>query len=359
MSGRLKIQEIASLSGVSISTVSRVLSGKSNTSTGVKQTVLECARTLGVLGEIHAERLLFNHAVVFAPSRAFDVRTDIFYYKVVQGIRVATENRDVRLSFCAIEENDSDVALFLKRIGNPACDAVIVVGIDDPRIHEVAADIGKPCVLVNCRDRGMRLDAVLPDHFGIGEYSANYLIEMGHRNIVPLLCLRRSTMEHRLDGIHEAFAAHNIPFAKGKQLIVTSGFSADEARSAITQYFAGKGPEQRPTAILAGGDYMAVGAKEALDALKLSVPGDVSVMSMDGFNLADIHDVPLTAVHVPRDELGAQALRLLQSRIIQPDAPCNTLLLGGKLVARSSVKRLGRRKVKGAVSIREHGLYDS
>ena len=82
-----------------------------------------------------------------------------------------------------------------------------------------AADVGKPCVLVNCRDRGMRLDAVLPDHFLIGEYSANYLIEMGHRQILSLMCLRRSTMERRLDGIREA----------GQSTVAASGRSRHSA----------------------------------------------------------------------------------------------------------------------------------
>lgn len=365
MTGKLKIREIAALVGVSMSSVSRVLAGKSNTSSRVKRLVLDCARAQGVLGGVNglgglgAERLLFNNVLVFAPSRAFDVRTDIFYYKVVQGIRTATEDREVRISYCAMEENDSDVALFLRRLGDPACEAAIVIGVDDARIHEIAADIGKPCVLINCRDRGMRLDAVLPDHFLIGEYSANYLIEMGHRQILSLMCLRRSTMERRLDGIREAFAERDMPFVASRHLVVTSGFGTPEAREAIAEYFAACPVGERPTAILAGGDFMAVGAKDALASLGLAVPGDVSIMSMDGFNLAEIHDVPLTAVHVPRDELGLEALRLLQQRMLRPDAPCANLLLGGRLVVRDSVRRLGRRRVEAAVNTRDHGLYGS
>ncbi len=83
MSGKLKISEIAALTGVSISTVSRVLAGKSNTSPKIRQAVLECAKAHGVLAAMSAGRFLFNNVTVFAPSRAFDVRTDIFYYKVV------------------------------------------------------------------------------------------------------------------------------------------------------------------------------------------------------------------------------------------------------------------------------------
>ena len=58
---------------------------------------------------INTERLLFNHLVVFAPSRAFDVRTDIFYYKVIQGIRNAVSHNEVHLTYCALEETDADL----------------------------------------------------------------------------------------------------------------------------------------------------------------------------------------------------------------------------------------------------------
>lgn len=357
MSGKLKISEIAALTGVSISTVSRVLAGKSNTSPKIRQAVLECAKAHGVLAAMSAGRFLFNNVTVFAPSRAFDVRTDIFYYKVVQGIRDAVAQSDVRVSFCAIEENDSDVPLLMKRMSDAACETAILIGIDDPRAHEVAADMGKPCVLINCRDRSMRLDMVAPDHQLIGEFSAAYLIEQGHHDILTLMCLRRKTMELRLQGIREAFSDHNIAFDDGQHLIATSGFGATEAREAVGAYFATCPPECYPTAILAGGDFMAAGAVEALEKLGLSVPGDISLMSMDGFNLAEIHDVPLTAVHVPRDELGFEALRLLQQRLSRPQAPCSALLLGGELVAGGSVRRIASRKIRAAISTKNHGLY--
>jgi DNA-binding LacI/PurR family transcriptional regulator len=357
VAGKLKLREIAAQSGLSLSTVSRVLSGKANISARAKETVLGHAKAQGVLDQIGPGRLLFNSVTVFAPSRAFDVRTDIFYYKVVQAIRDAVVLSDVRVNYCAIEEHDSDVAHFLKRFSDPSCEAAIVIGIDDPRVHEVAAGVGKPCVLVNCKDRQMRLDMVSPDHLSIGEFSARYLIEQGHREILTLMCLRRETMESRLDGVRVAFADHNMPFDDRSHLVVTSGFGAEEARQAILAYFAKLPEGRRPTAILAGGDFMAVGAMEALGKLGLAVPADVSIMSMDGFNLAEIHEVPLTAVHVPRDELGQEALRLLQKRLSQPQAPCSNLLLGGRLVVRKTVKRVRSSKINAAVSTRDHALY--
>ena len=356
MSGKLKIREIALQAGVSISTVSRVLAGKSNTSAASRQKVLECAKSIGVLASMPSRCLLFKNITVFAPKRAFDLRADIFYYKVVQGIRDAVAQSDIHLSYCAIEENDADVPLFLKKLGSPSCDAAIVIGIDDPHIHALAADVDKPCVLINCDEDSMRLDAVSPDHQLIGRFSAKYLIEHGHREILALMCLRRSTMEHRLNGIREAFAANNIVFDDNRHLISTAGFAAEEAREAVSTHLGRLEREQYPTAILAGGDFMASGAIAALLDKGLSIPGDISVMSMDGFNLAETHDIPLTAVHVPRDELGAEALRLLQQRFVTPDAPFCHLLLSGRLFVGNSVRRLGNRKAKAA-SGRNHSLY--
>lgn len=78
MEKKLKIAEIAARTGLSASTVSRVLAGKSNTSVHARKEVLTCARELGVMEGMAAGRLLLNNLLVFAPPRAFDERLDIF-----------------------------------------------------------------------------------------------------------------------------------------------------------------------------------------------------------------------------------------------------------------------------------------
>ncbi|MDX7421222.1 cytochrome-c peroxidase, partial [Klebsiella pneumoniae] len=93
-------------------------------------------------------------------------------------------------------------------------------------IHDLAVDVGKPCMLINCRDRRMRLPAVAPDHRAIGERAAEYLFEMGHREVMNVLCLRRYTMELRLAGIRDAWHAHNLRFNDRRDLLVVPSFSA-------------------------------------------------------------------------------------------------------------------------------------
>ncbi|MGP2731109.1 LacI family DNA-binding transcriptional regulator, partial [Serratia marcescens] len=131
MNGKLKIQEIARQTGLSISTVSRVLAGKANTSAEARRKVLDCAQQNGILQGISSGRLMLNNVMVFAPQRAFDVRTDIFYYKVIQGIAAALMEHEVRIRYCGLEEQHSDGALFLEKMSDPHTEAALIIGIDD------------------------------------------------------------------------------------------------------------------------------------------------------------------------------------------------------------------------------------
>ncbi|MGL5600712.1 MAG: LacI family DNA-binding transcriptional regulator [Silvania sp.] len=356
MEKRLKIAEIAARTQLSISTVSRVLAGKANTSEKARKRVLECARELGVMDGMAAGRLLLNSLMVFAPQRAFDERSDIFYYRVIQSVSKALASHEVRLRYCALEENDGDAQLFLARMNEADTQAAILLGIDDPHIHDLAVDVGKPCMLINCRDRRMRLPAVAPDHRAIGELAAEYLFEMGHREVVNVLCLRRYTMELRLAGIRDAWQSRNLRFHDKRDLLVVPSFSAKETEQRVSEWLSQTPAKNLPTAFLVGGDFMAAGTISALQKQGLRVPQDVSVMSIDGFNLAAIQDVPLTAVHVPRDELGAEAVHMLQQRFLRPEAPVGTLLLNGTLAVRESVRRIRQGKRRTAVD--REGLYD-
>ncbi|EDS7006331.1 LacI family transcriptional regulator [Salmonella enterica subsp. diarizonae] len=335
MEKKLKIAEIAARTGLSASTVSRVLSGKSNTSDHARKEVLACARELGVMEGMAAGRLLLNNLLVFAPH-------------------------EVRLRYCALEENDSDPALFLARMNDAETQAAILIGIDDPHIHDLAVDLAKPCVLINCRDDRMRLPLIAPDHRLIGAFAARYLFEMGHREVMNVMCLRRYTMEQRLAGIKESWRQHNLDFLDERDLLNISNFSAKETEDKVGAWLDAADGRRLPTALLVGGDFMAAGAINALRLRGLRVPQDISIMSIDAFNLAAIEDVPLTAVHVPRDELGVEAVQMLQQRLIRPHAPIGSLLLlllHGRLVVRESVRRV--RPGKGHTIVTGEGLYDS
>ncbi|MBX9444348.1 LacI family DNA-binding transcriptional regulator [Dickeya chrysanthemi] len=357
MTKNLRIRDIALQTGFSVSTVSRVLAGKSNTSEAARIRILTAARQYGVMDHLATGRLLLNSLTVFAPERAFNSRADIFYHKVLQGVLDALDSHDVRLRYCGLAENDSDASLFLEKMSSPETEGAILLGIDDSYIHALAVELNKPCVLVNCLDHKMKLSGVSPAHQLIGEFAANYLIEQGHRQILTVLCLRRYTMEWRLAGIRDAYQQHNLPFIDDLHLLTPHGFGSVETEQAVSDFLATCPQEHYPTAILAGGDFMAVGAVNALHKARLRVPQDISVMSMDGANLASIQDIPLTSVLIPREELGREAVRLLQLQLMQPERGSSNILLNGTLVIRDSVKRI--RPSQRHSPVQDTDLYDT
>ncbi|GBU11698.1 hypothetical protein AwEntero_02990 [Enterobacterales bacterium] len=84
MTGKLKIRQIAELTGLSPSTVSRVLAGKANVSPQAKEKVFTHARNMGILRDIPASRLLMNSLLICAPPAAFNQHEDRYYYEVIQ-----------------------------------------------------------------------------------------------------------------------------------------------------------------------------------------------------------------------------------------------------------------------------------
>ncbi|QCR37401.1 LacI family DNA-binding transcriptional regulator [Nissabacter sp. SGAir0207] len=339
MPGKLKMDQIAAQTGYSVSTVSRVLAGKSYTSERARAAIVNCARKLGVLEELASGRLLIDGIAVFAPGRTFNARGDIFYLEVTRGIAEALAAHNVHLSYCGLEEQHADIELFLEKAGNKRINAVIIIGTDDDAIFKVAAALNKPCVLINTHDREMTLDAVAPDHGAIGFNAARHLLERGHRRLLTLTCLRRRTLYTRLNGIQAAYRAFHLPFDPQQDLIVTEGFSADEAEQALEAWLAAHPPAHWPEAIFPGCMTMASGVLRVLARHGLRVPEDVSLITTDfSWHLENLPDAPLTGMVVPCRELGVEAVHLLQHRLHRPQAPVFNLLLQGKLLEAGTVR---------------------
>ena len=94
---------------------------------------------------------------------------------------------------------------------------------------------------------------------------------------------------------------------------------------------------ERPTAIFAANDEMAVGAIHAIHDAGLSVPGDISVISVDNSRTAEMVRPQLTSVAQPMYDIGAVAMRLLTKLMKDEDVVDNRVILAHELVSRASV----------------------
>lgn len=97
--------------------------------------------------------------------------------------------------------------------------------------------------------------------------------------------------------------------------IVPAGARLEDGYRAGLEYFGERAREKRPTAATCYNDLVAIGLCRALAELGLRVPDDVSVVGYDNLQLLDYLAVPLTSIHVPKLEMGAQAAEMLIQHI--------------------------------------------
>ena len=350
MPGKLKMDQIAALTGYSVSTVSRVLSGKSYTSDKAREAIVHCARELGVLASMASGPLLIQGIAVFAPERTFQGRGDLFYLEVTKGIAEASAPHNVWISYCGLEEQRADVKLFLEKASQKNINAIVIIGTDDPTILKLASTLNKPCVLINSIDRDMTLDSVSPDHRAIGFAAMRYLFQQGHRRVLTMTCLRRETLYARLDGIKEAYRYCHVAFDTQRDLLVTESFSAQEAERALDDWFDRHDKSHWPEVIFPNSTSMMEGIERALIRRGLRVPEDISLITTDiAWNLENRLDWPVTGVVVPCRDMGIEAVHLLQTRLNRPQAPVYNLLLQGKVMDYGSVSNATRHAARVAL----------
>ena len=94
--------------------------------------------------------------------------------------------------------------------------------------------------------------------------------------------------------------------------------------------------DDRPTAIVAGNDLLALGCYDALDEVGLSCPADVSIVGFNDMPFISRLQPPLTSVRVPQYELGVEAARLLLDRLSGRTTTPRVVLLPVRLVVRGS-----------------------
>lgn len=336
------LSAVAQRAGVSLATASRALAGTYPVAGATKARVVEAAAELGYSrGKRVADSDRFPMVAVIAA----DVRQE-FLVEIVAGIEGIAAGAG---HFCLVGSTGYDtateLALLDTLVDDPAIEGVIVAGgafdTDAYRdgIRERAqryAEQGVP--LVFCGRPGVDgapVRIVDYDRAAGAASAVGYLLSQGHRRIA---CIRGpegfTTSDARTAGYCSALAAFDIPL---DPQIIKSGERSRANGHQATKELLGEKPDI--TAIFAESDTIAAGALAALREAGVSVPSDISVIGFDDFFFAQETWPPLTTVHLPLDELGRAAARL----VLTPPATGsgrNTTIFGTHLVIRESVRSL-------------------
>ncbi|WDR01939.1 substrate-binding domain-containing protein [Devosia algicola] len=159
------------------------------------------------------------------------------------------------------------------------------------------------------------------DNVCAGRLATEYLLDLGHSRIAVTGGRDNIiTGEDRLRGYFEAHAARGV--AVQPRLQIAGRFLQTVAHDSTLALM--RAPEP-PTAIFSLSNMMTLGVLNALRELKLSVPTDVSVISIDDFDYADIMNPPPTVVAAPVTEMAQSAIDQLFQQILSKSKPTSSV----------------------------------
>jgi DNA-binding LacI/PurR family transcriptional regulator len=324
---RVTIYEVAERAGVSISTVSNVLNKPDRVSPATRDRVLAAVDELGFVPKVQAVSLArrgTGRIGVMAPFTSYGS-----YLRRLSGLLTAAT--ELEIDVVVFDHESAALASSPVLASMPVhgrLDGLIVMGL---RIEDAIADRlrerGLPTVAVDA-DSALFSRVVIDDRGG-GHLAGEHLRDRGHRRVGYMLERQVSDYESqaikRLAGFREVIAA-----AGGDVRVTHSDNAVDAARRAAADLL---DRADRPTAIMAHHDALAVGVLLAARDRGLRVPQDVAVMGFDDGEMATAAD--LTTVRQPFEESGSTALSVLLGHLGGSDLR-STTVLDVRLIERST-----------------------
>jgi DNA-binding LacI/PurR family transcriptional regulator len=325
--------DVASRAGVSRTTVSFVLSGRSGVNIGVatRARVQAAARELGYHPHGPARQLAGRRSMTLGMvlrQTAQQVASDALLAETLHGLAGAARADGFRVLIEPLAPGEGTYADLLR---SRRADGLVVSGprADDQELGVLALE-GFPIVL-----QGSRPDLDIPsvdvDNRAAANQAVRHLLALGHRRIACIsnAPLAYTAASERVAGYRQALAEAGLPVDEA--LIEAGSFDAASGHAAAAALL----ERTSFTAVFVASDVVALGAIRGLRLAGLGVPDDVSVIGFDDVALAEHFDPPLSTVRVPARALGEAAGRVLLARL-NGDGVASRTLLPTELIVRES-----------------------
>jgi len=332
------IQDVAKIAGISVSTVSRVLNGKTDVASETQDRILSVIKDLGYTTNLAAKSMRsFRKDIVglIMPDIAYP-----FAIEVMKGVnRAIAESEfdllvyttgDVRKSGRASHEQK-----YVSLLNNSIADGVIIVA---PVTDKFSTDA--PIVSIDPLMRDPNYAAVHATNYQGALDAMNYLLGLGHQRIGFITGrVELESSARRLKGYRDALKKAGISI--DEQLITVGDYTAETGVQCARELLSLKHP---PTAIFASNDQTAMGVYQVAQEMRLRIPEDLSVVGFD--NIVESKYMGLTTVDQFISEMGFVATQMLIKLINGERLEAQTYQMRTQLVIRSSCKHHSARKTK-------------
>jgi LacI family transcriptional regulator len=312
MAGKLTLEDIGRLAGVSRSTVSRVINDQASVNPEVRERVRSVIARTGYTPNVVARSLVSGRTGVIGlviPSRVHALFEDPYFSRLIQGISAASNQAGNTLSLFIFQNEEEEAALYPRVVKSGVLDGLILTAtrMADPLLARMA--VGEIPLVIVGRPDVEGVSYVDVDNQGGGLRAATHLADLGYERI-GLIGAPVSTTAgiDRLNGFTEGLALRGLSLHP--DLRVDGDFSGESGHLAMQQLI-----PHRPDAIFAASDTMAAGALRALREAGVRVPEDIALMGFDGLPASERSVPPLTTIRQPVTETGARAVQMLNELV--------------------------------------------
>lgn len=313
------LKDVAQHVGVSISTVSRVVNNEATRAVNpeTRRKIWDAVTELGYQPNKWARQLVKggNAAVPSVATRVGCVvavtqnkYNHPYFSGILEGIEKGLIDNGYELAFVQTGDELRNPAVLHRVLHENAADGLILVEGLEPDLYETIKRSVRYLVGVDISDAS--IPRVTYDRVEAARAAVKHLIGQGHKRIAfiggPGLS-QDMEKEKRYRGYRDALREADL--AVRPEWLLNSNWDVETSYQ-LTKELLQNGKE-RPTAIFAASDMMAISAMRAANECGLRIPDDIAFVGIDNIEMSAYSSPPLTTIHIPKYEIGAIAARTL------------------------------------------------
>jgi LacI family transcriptional regulator len=324
--------DVAKLAKVSIATVSRYINDKGYISPEYQKRIKDAIEELNYIPNLVARSLKVKSTRTI--GLVFPDIDNPFFIGLIKSAEETAQKHDYSVILCNTKNNPAYERKYIEVLKGKVVDGYIIIPTT-PEGDSLEDLLGnEKVVYVDRCLRGRGAICVRLDNKKGVRLALEHLFDLGHRRIAAV-CVPTNitTGRERLEGYIETL--ENYGYETDPELIRIGEYSAESSYEQTKKLLEKK---LRPTAVIFMSGLTTLGGIRAVKELSLKVPEDLSVVSFDDFETAELLNPPLTTIVQPAKEFGRKAIEILVKLIGGKQVRPNVTILSPELLLRESCR---------------------
>ena len=326
------IQQVAKQAGVSVATVSRVLNSQNTVSAKTKMRVEEAIKKLNYEPSLLGRNLRTSESrllLILIPTIS-----NPFYLEIIKGIEQVAISQNYNILLCETDSNPKKENIYFDLVRKKMADGIISM---DPAVNvETLKKLAENYAIIQCSEyeECTGIPYVTIDNEEASYRAVKHLIQIGHHKIALMNADEKYLFaRQRKMGYKRALEENGLTL-KNEYIISTPNLGFENGQHAMKKIL---NLQDRPTAVFAVSDLLAIGALKEINAAGLQVPNDIAVVGFDKIDFSNMTNPTLTTIAQPMHKMGSVAARMLIEKIKGEEV--ESILLDHELVIRESTSR--------------------